>query len=308
MYIYIYGYTSSSRSLFITKRVAESWEREKERKQVWNIFASLHTFSLSVYYLQLCTRCTRFIRLYEKVFGTDEGSALGKIFRSRHHVARFPDLENHVQSTRPFGRVLVPQHPITLNSKLILWQLCSFQMRKIIMRIFTKNYRHITNNQFKIFSFFCNLCFTTWIVRFKSEGNRAKFRHDHGILGNRAVEIPREQLPLVVHALQFLQGHAAPEFSGSNHVERVSVQMIHQIVQATCISKREKKILNSIFKEVEVLRACSLDCTCNDKSRCSPRAIRIITCRKIYKWEFLWGNFSERYPKILGNEKREWDL
>lgn len=157
MYIYIYGYTSSSRSLFITKRVAESWEREKERKQVWNIFASLHTFSLSVYYLQLCTRCTRFIRLYEKVFGTDEGSALGKIFRSRHHVARFPDLENHVQSTRPFGRVLVPQHPITLNSKLILWQLCSFQMRKIIMRIFTKNYRHITNNQFKIFSFFCNL-------------------------------------------------------------------------------------------------------------------------------------------------------
>lgn len=102
-------------------------------------------------------------------------------------------------------------------------------------------------------TFLSLICFHTWVVRFESESNRAKFRHDHGILGNRAVEIPREQLPLVVHALQFLQRHAASEFSGPNHVERVSVQMVHQIVEATCNVGKRGNDIKFVFNAVLLL-------------------------------------------------------
>lgn len=99
--------------------------RKKERKKetsVKYICESTH----SVYPYLFTTMYTvyailaRDTRLYEKVFRADERATLGKIFRSRHHVARFPNLENHVQPTCPFGRVLVPQHPITLNSNFVL--------------------------------------------------------------------------------------------------------------------------------------------------------------------------------------------
>lgn len=154
----------------------------KKRVARYEIFCELPLLSVSIrIYLQVCTRyaCST---LYEKVFRANEGSTLGKIFRSRDHVARFPNLEDHVQSTCPFGRVLVSQHPITCSTNdLILSFLAFFDQRicsKRELRSLSKDYS----------SNFVQL--STWVVRFKSESDRAEFRHDHGVLGNRAVEIP----------------------------------------------------------------------------------------------------------------------
>lgn len=138
--------------------------RKKERKKrVWNIFASLHIQSIRIY-LQLCTRCTRFLqetlKLYEKVFRADERATLGKIFRGRHHVARFPNLENHVQPTCPFGRVLVPQHPITLNSNFVLQQLRSFHEIATFVIFFGK---FIVINNFSFVNLLPYLGCSLWI-------------------------------------------------------------------------------------------------------------------------------------------------
>lgn len=115
----------------------------KKRVARYEIFCELPLLSVSIrIYLQVCTRyvCST---LYEKVFRANEGSTLGKIFRSRDHVARFPNLEDHVQSTCPFGRVLVSQHPITCSTNDLILSFLAFFDQRICSKRELRFYRKI---------------------------------------------------------------------------------------------------------------------------------------------------------------------
>lgn len=206
----------------------------------YEIFAGYVTFSLYPYfYLQVCTRCTgMFNAIWESIPGQRRIHTWENL-PEPGPCRSFPQLGG----SRPIHVSIRPRARLAASNNLFN------KFHSLFSRVFRQQPTNLFETRFKISQRFYSFqfCATTWIVRFKSESNRAEFRHDHGVLGNRAVEIPWEQLPLVVHALQLLQGHAAPEFSGSDHVERVSVQMVHQVVEATCQRWKKKKIIEILY-------------------------------------------------------------